>query len=252
MIHIKPLTFATLALLGCLCIGAQLHADDTAPGNTPAPGTPGSNPGSNPGNGPRLGGPRGPMQGGGPRNGPPGEADRPHPPLTAEQREQALEVLRDVNPDLAERITQALQDNPERARRVIQRFGPRLLELAELRKSDPVLYQLKVTDQRYNFETFKLVRQIHEARIENDDTRVERLTDRLREHLLKHFDVRMKLREHELAMLEKRIRELREELKDRHERKTQLIDQQIQTMTRDNPPPPPPPEGAPDATSDER
>ena len=189
------------------------------------------------------------MQGPGPRNGPPGEIDRPHPPLTAEQRQQALEVLRDVNPDLAERIAQALQDNPERARLAFRRFGSRLLELAELRKSDPALYQLKVTDQQSNFETFKLVRQILEARIENDDARVGRLTDRLREHLLKHFDVRMKLREHELALLEKRIRELREELRDRHERKTQLIDQQIQTMTRHNPPPPPPegtpPEGTP-------
>lgn len=160
----------------------------------------------------------------------------PPPPLTPDQQQKALEVLRLINPDLADKIAEAQKSSPDRAANILRRFGPKLLELAELKNTDPNLYQLRVADQRYNFETFRLIRQLRDARDDGDTAKADRLTARLRELLNRHFDIRVKLREHELAALEKRIIDIRAELKDHHDRKQQILDEQILQMTSDTSP----------------
>jgi hypothetical protein len=167
---------------------------------------------------------------------PRGPANRPGPAAErnpAEHRAAALAVLGDINPRLAERVQQAIRDNPERARIVLGRLGGRLDHLIQLRQDDPEMYKLRVRDQRSTLHTVALVRRLREAQRSGEQAQVAALSDRLREHLTEHFEVRQRIRERELHNLEKRIEQLRAELDDHRERKQALIDQYVERARTD-------------------
>jgi len=151
--------------------------------------------------------------------------------LSDEDRRNALAVMRDVNPEMAERFDRALAgDNPERARRVLDRMSGRLLELHRLKREQPEAYRLRVADHRAKIDTFKLARQLRAARMDRDAERVEHLTAELREQLESHFEIRQKLRERELAELEQRLERMREELQEHRAKKAALIDQSLERI----------------------
>lgn len=143
------------------------------------------------------------------------------------RRAAAREVLREIHPRLAERLARARQRSPERAERMWGRLGERLTHLAALRESDPQLYRLRVRDQRANLRTMRFMRALRQARENNRTEAVERLTPMLRKHLQSHFDTRQRIREYELARLERRIERMRDELRKRRSRKDALIDRVI-------------------------
>lgn len=155
---------------------------------------------------------------------------RPPRELTAEQREQALAVLRDVNPHVAERMEAALKsDDSKRAERALARMSGRLLEMHEMKQRDPEAYKLRVADNRAKIETIRLAGQLRRAEAEGKADEAAALETQLREHLEKHFEIRQRLREKELQLLEQRIERMREELKEHRAKKQELIDQ---SMTR--------------------
>jgi len=165
------------------------------------------------------------------RPGPRGREDRNNRDLSEEDRQNALTVMRDVNPDMAERFADALAgENPDRARRVFDRMAGRLLELHKLKQDQPEAYKLRVADHRAKIATFKLARQLRAARIDRDADRAEQLTTQLREQLESHFEIRQKLRERELAELEQRLERMRDDLAEHRAKKAELIDQSLERI----------------------
>ena len=149
-----------------------------------------------------------------------------YPPakLDDEQVNAALDVLGDINPKLRQRIAHAMDDHPERARMMLGRMWPRLERLVDLRQTDRDAYDLHVSEHRSKFQTLRLVAQLRQAQRDEDEAAQQKLTSDLRRHMEEHFEIRQKLREQELARLEKRIAAMREQLAEHRRRKGELID----------------------------
>jgi hypothetical protein len=162
---------------------------------------------------------RGEGQGGPMRNG--------HPPevLNEQQLKHLFSILSEVNPELVEKIKTWQQVTPERANHMLARMYGRMQDLIQLKIDDPPMYELKVADIK--LDTRSRVLALNYRRTPTDEIRDEILSV-----LKQHFEVRQKIREHELERLKARIGELESQLEERASNRETLIDKQFQSMTR--------------------
>ena len=160
-----------------------------------------------------------------------GRRNRDSRPLTQKQIEQRLEILRRLRPDFAERIEDLLEKNPEMANRMLEQAGRRLEHFQRMQENDPQAFELEVQDRTLDHESHKLQRELQQMAVRNDPDRAAQIRDDIRKSVTQHFEVRHKKREHELAKLERRIKELREQLKRRIDKKDALIEKRYQKLT---------------------
>lgn len=168
--------------------------------------------------------------------------DAPHADRDARMR-AALQVLRDVNPELVERVQRAMAARPRLVDVALRRRMPILLRLAELRERDREMYDLRIEDLQLARQTLMLAT-YHKA-LEGDNPQLAEIVrernpqlpetkqdvrDALRETLAERFEVRTRIRRLELARLEDRLRRLEEELDERAALHEQLIDERLQTL----------------------
>jgi DNA repair exonuclease SbcCD ATPase subunit len=159
-------------------------------------------------------------------------AGPPHvEPLDEAQTEALLDFLREYNPQMAERFTDAMKHNPERVRRALAMVYPRYRELMELREENPELYELRREDLLLARESRELVRELQQVRRADGEAEAERIRERLRDVVTRHFEVRQALRERELEQLERRLEALRDELEQRREERDELIEQRLEELT---------------------
>ncbi len=160
-----------------------------------------------------------------PHDGPPG------PRLSEEEFKERLELLRELHPDLAERLEQLKDRNPQRVGAMIREHFPRLGEMLELRRRDPELFELRVKDIRANRKTLELAERYRQARRAGDQAQSQSLRDELQAAIREHFEVRQAQRERELAMLEERLEELRQRIKERTAQREELIQKRISELS---------------------
>ena len=172
------------------------------------------------------------MRGGpdGMRGGPPQGMPGGGMMLSEEDRELAMQVLKDINPELAERLEKS-QDNPQRVRAMLQRYLPHIQKLVRLKKSDPELYKLKVKDTKIGLECEKLSRQFKEAKHNDETDRMKEIHGNVAELVEEHFEVRQKMREMELEKLERRLKEARKQLEKRAGSRKELIQARVNDLT---------------------
>ena len=149
---------------------------------------------------------------------------------SAEDRKLAMEVLKDINPKLAERM-QAAKDDPQRAHAMLRHLWPRIRKLMEIKKSDPDLYEWSVRDMRIGLECDKLRRQFQEATKGGDKDRVRETRSQIVDKVEEHFDVRQKMRELELERVERRLAEWRKQLEKRAAKRKELIQERVNDLT---------------------
>ena len=176
---------------------------------------------------PGPGGPQGPGGPGGPVR-----------MLSEEQLEILMEVVEEVRPELAERLAEGRERNPEHfQRRVAMHVWPHFRELVRLRMSDTEadreLYELKVIDMRIGRETREIRHEI--MKLKRSDTEraaeeLEELRDKVHELVAEHFDVRQKIREQELERLEHRLKELRQDIESRRANREAMIDSRVKEL----------------------
>ncbi len=157
--------------------------------------------------------------------------------LSQEQIKAALEILKEQNPELARRMSEALEQRPEMAQRLIANHWPRLERLIELKKNNPRLFRLTMDEfrlQRQMFENARKLRHTNEA-VQKDELRKQ-----LSEQAGRLFDLRMKIKEAEVDALEKRLTEMREQLKQTHGEREDRIAEQLKDLEEGKPPMPPP------------
>lgn len=187
--------------------------------------------------GPRRLAPGGPSGPGGPGAGPTGEGTGPDfrrrrpVELTDEQIQERLEILQEIHPELAERMENLRDENPERVSRALNEQAFWLGRFVELKRTDPVLYELTVENVKLDRASRDLARRYRRAHEAGDDNQVRAIRGEMAAVLEQHFDVRQKMRQHELQVIEQRLQTMRKSLAERLESRDQLIAQRLEQLT---------------------
>ncbi len=123
-----------------------------------------------------------------------------------EDLETMLTVIRETNPQMHTRITQALERNPERARQFLRRAWPRVAEMVELREENPELYRLRVRMMRTNIEIMKKAGLYARASREGaDETELALIRDELSALVDQQLDARLKEQQDALERSRERL-----------------------------------------------
>ncbi len=153
-------------------------------------------------------------------------------PLTQEQINDVLAVLKTQDPQLAARVQAALKAHPEKLRELLAPHWPRLQRLAELKRSDPTLFNLTMEEIRLNRQTWPVLRNLQQAIRQQDAPRQTELHRQLHELVAQQFDVRQKIRRRELDNMAKRLALLRKEIEAREKDRAAVIDDHIANLLK--------------------
>jgi hypothetical protein len=153
-------------------------------------------------------------------------------PPSRPTREELLAVLRDLDPDMANRIEAALDRNPQRAREQFRRMQKRLRDLAVLRKKDPAAYAVRISMQRAEREVLQAARRLHRAMVDDDtpDEALEQHKAALRDAISKRLDAEISLREHNLENFATRLESMRTQLDTLRQNKEQNITKHMEKV----------------------
>ena len=154
----------------------------------------------------------------------------PMPELTDELLIEVLAVIADFDEVLHARLSSAMENNPEVVRGRLQNDLRRWMAAVELKRSDPELYQLNVSDRRLSHETSRLVGEYHAARRQGETEKIDSIRTSLESLVGQHFDVRQKMRERDLSQLQQRLEFLRTQIQQRREQRQEVIRQHIQQL----------------------
>ena len=137
--------------------------------------------------------------------------------------DEAMAVLADLDPAWHARLAAERAANPESVRQQLKdNWGPWFYAV-ELKRRDPMGYDLNVQDRRYWRQTADLLAQYRAAKESGDATQVESLGTQIETLAREHFDVRQTMREHDLKQLDARLASLRQQMQERRERKEQIV-----------------------------
>ena len=168
----------------------------------------------------------------------PGPQGRPMRPRRAPQRdltpegvEERMRILREIHPQLAERIARMKEARPERVGRMLGQHWPRIENLIHMKKHDPKGFELHVHDMKLMRQSHELSRRLQRPDSDLDTEKKDQVRRELRELVANHFEVRQKLKEHDLAKLETRIEELRGQLRKRTTNKDQIIEDHLKKLS---------------------
>jgi hypothetical protein len=151
-------------------------------------------------------------------------------PLSPEHLAEAMDVLRRVDPEKAAQVQARLEQDPDGVSRELRKQFPRIERFLGLKKWDPGMFDLRVEDLRLHHRSNQVAKALQEAR-DRDDHAAERAhADELERVVTEHFDVRQRIREREIEHLEKRIAQLREQLEQRDDEKSELIERRTQEL----------------------
>ena len=152
--------------------------------------------------------------------------------MNAEQVREALEVLKKIDPEKAEELRQAIEENPERVGKEINEKFPHLSRFMSWRKYDPEGFDLRVEDMALSRQTHECAKRLREALDKGDDEIAAIEEVQLRELVTEHFDIRQQIREHDLVKLKEKIAELLEQLEDRLNKRESIIDERIEELIK--------------------
>ncbi len=151
-------------------------------------------------------------------------------PMDAQQAQEALEVLRRIDPEKAKRLEQAIDENPERVGEVLHENFPMLGRFMAMRRYDPQGFDLRVKDLALSRKSHDAAERMRQAMQAKDDAVAALELAQLQALVAEHFDVRQELREYELMKLKRRIEELGEQLKQRTADRDALIDERVHEL----------------------
>ncbi len=203
-----------------------------------------------PDRGPRAGRQPSPPPPPGPPPPPPPKQDSPIEP------ERAMDVLRQANPQLFERLRRLRENDPQRFRVLLDRFAPRLAEFDRERRDRPEQWNLRAESFRMDRDAVSLARRAAEAGPGERTPAV----DALREVVTRQFDLRLRLHEQEVGRLNERVDEIRRQIGKAGLEREEVVARRVRELLRDaregretpgdEPPPPPPPPNPPSSNPD--
>lgn len=145
---------------------------------------------------------------GGPQGGPEGGGPGGRPPLM--DRPRIMELIEKHNPEFARMLRGLERDNPRSAERVWQQLEPGIREL--IVENDPALQEVRIAEMKNGWSTLGKVRELHEAmRRGAPASEIDAKTSEIRGLFAERYDLQVKLHAADIARLERRLAQLREE-----------------------------------------
>ncbi|MEK6675737.1 MAG: hypothetical protein AABZ47_08790 [Planctomycetota bacterium] len=163
--------------------------------------------------------------------------DRRPPPfeMTEVERNQLREFIREHFPIISEELDRLRDRTPELYERRLRRIAPEMRRLFELVRSDPQRGLLMIQERKLDMQVRLIARRYHMAR---DDQERAELRFEVRKKAEQLFDLRRQRRELEIQELETRITDLRNRLKETALRREQVIDEDVREFLEQPPPGP--------------
>lgn len=152
--------------------------------------------------------------------------------MSEEDFERVQKVLRDYDPQLAEKVEEVRKRNPREAMQMMRKAAPMVRKLLHAQKYNPEAYELHLQDMKLAAEAHKLGERYRKAGGDDEEAMAQ-----LRAVVARRFDVRQKMRELELAQFEKKLTKLRESIRKRAEARDTLVDKEVAKLTGQNPDP---------------
>ena len=141
------------------------------------------------------------------------------------QINQILAFLKSTEPDVFHKAEILRQSDPKQFNKLIAEAAPNFARLERLRQRDPKLLHLTLLDLADTHESFKLAGELRQPGL--PPSAAELLRARLKQVVTAQFDLRQKIRLHELNELVKKINELKAQLKRRETQRSQIISQRV-------------------------
>lgn len=178
-------------------------------------------------------------------------------PMTPEERESLMALVRARMPRVAEWITQLESEEPRLLEAVRSRLAPQLREIDRLAERDPQGAKVRTDELIATIGVMRGTRlyRIAVNRAGADSPEATLAQQSLREALAAQFDAHLATSQHEIGALGDRIQALRTDIEAQTQGREQFIDAAMQRIARDalRPPPElgeeraPPPGGPPPA-----
>ncbi len=148
----------------------------------------------------------------GPGRGPNPDAN---PAAEGPEAKRRLRVfLREHLPSVHEQLAQIEAQDTEMGDRLFERLMPQLREVAMEMDRDPVFGVLKLTEMRAGLGVVDATQRLRSLGSDAPNDQRSKAEAELREAIAARFDARMKLREHELERLARRITDLHDQIKE--------------------------------------
>ena len=158
---------------------------------------------------------------------------RPHA-LTRQQIEEALDVVDRIDPQMARRLRNRYADAPEDVGRALQERLPRIFRFMQLRRDDPILFEMRVDEIKLASHTSELSIEYQHARTNGDQKQTQALEQRLTKLITERFELQQAIREHEIDRLQRRIDALLEQLEEHESSKDKMIARRLEQITGRN------------------
>lgn len=149
-------------------------------------------------------------------------------PLSAAFVQQCLAVAREIDPSMGEGLETLQQNDPTEFERRL-RQSRRLLHLAELKESDPALYELKLLEMRVDADVRRLSQEARAACLAGDEERMTELERDLLMWIRLQEGFALKSRQDYLDRLREHLVRLEQEL----EEGTATFDERVEARVRD-------------------
>jgi len=172
--------------------------------------------------GPGMGPPGGPGMPGGPGGRPPRPVN-----VSSEEREAAVQFLKEHEPQRFAKLTELRESRPQDYERLLTQVAMEVKELRMLKDVDPKRYERRLEQRKLEYRSSDLAERIHGMQ---QGAEQEEMKKELRGVLSRLFDVRESEKESEVDRLEEEMARLRETLKKRKEAKDSIVDRRMNDM----------------------
>ncbi len=166
------------------------------------------------------------------------------PTGSPEQLDELLRFVREVRPQLADKLEKWQKDDQKAFRLVIGRLMPKANDAFRERNRDEKLYELRKEDLRQSIfvveKSAELRRMQRELKGEAPTPQFETEKSELREMMGKAYDARVRVREYETAQLAKRLADAQSKIQETKDAREKLLDRavdEVLSMKRETPQP---------------
>lgn len=151
------------------------------------------------------------------------------PVLKDDQIRSAIEIFRDRDPKLGERMEAGFKENPDRVRRMLASQWNRIERMIALKKGDPSLYKAQTKEIQASYKMYQVVGEIRKAKDGQDTTK---LRENLRQHVASHLESRHRVRKLELERLKQRVAKLQKQVEDNEAKMDKAVDARVKDLIK--------------------
>ncbi|MDG2200713.1 MAG: hypothetical protein P8K80_05985 [Phycisphaerales bacterium] len=147
--------------------------------------------------------------------------------------DRCLEVADELDPAFAKQLRALCEEDPTEFERIIRRQGPRLTGLAELKASDPKLYQLKLVELRVDASVQRLAVELRVAERDtpDDTSRIESLAQQLQGQLQIRLGLELGNQMLYIDRMEQQLEELKMQVESQRENFDQVVQAELARLT---------------------